>query len=86
MKTFKNASWMVICALTIVILAEFHALAMEHLDIYGYYFRALVFFLGAIMAVKGVLHGAEFFGDFEDFEFDEYEEHGAHMAKVYKKK
>lgn len=86
MKTIKNATWMTICALTLVILAEFHKLASAHLDSYGYYFQALVWFIGAMMAIKGIHHGAEFFGDFDDFEFDEYAEHDTNVGKVYKKK
>lgn len=74
MRTFKNASWMVICVATMIILREFHVLASAHLDSYGLYFQGIIWFLAIMMGLKGIHHGAEFFGNFDDLEFDIIEE------------
>lgn len=73
MKTFKNVAWMVICAAVMIVLAEFHIIASTVYDSYGAAHAGIVWFLGAIFAIKGVHHGAEFFGNFEDSDIVEYQ-------------
>lgn len=67
---YKHAAWMVICTVTMIVLLQFDMLATKELDSYGLIYRAVVWCLMVIMVVKGVLHGGQFFGNFDDLEFD----------------
>lgn len=64
MKSLKHLSWFTICTFTILIMISFDAIAIKELDSYGLIFRCLVWIVVAIQAVKGILHGVTFFGDF----------------------